>query len=163
MKFNWVDLLAIGAVTTGAAIQFLRSIRDFSLVFYETLLFIGALIATVRLFLPVHKLLSISPVIAFVGVFVILVVLGILVATLINQFFEFSLGAFDYFFGLLLGIVCGFVFGHALLRTVLLGFCLSNPAVAEAVRSSWMASQVLYFGAFRELLGLLRIARYHNI
>ncbi len=163
MRLNWVDLLTIGAVATGAAVQFLRSIRDFSLIFYETIFFIAALLATVRWFFTLHNWLTIPPVAAFAGIFVVLIMVGILLATLTNQFLSFSLGPFDYFFGLLLGIVCGFVFGHAMLRTVLLGFSLTNPAVVEAVRSSWMASQVLYFGAFRELLGILRIARYNNI
>ncbi len=163
MRFNWVDLLAIGVVSFAGGIQFLRSTKDFSLVLYETFLLIAALIGTVRVFIPIHQLTGLSYTVCFAGCFVILAVLAILIASGINRFFEFSFGGFGYFFGLFLGIACGFVFGHAVLRVLLIAYGVKRPEFADMVHRSWMASQVLYFGAFRELLAMLRIARYNNI
>lgn len=163
MRFNWVDLTAIGVVATGAAIQFLRATRDFSLVLYETVLFIAALVAAVHLFIPLHQLTALPEAVVFSGVFVILAVLALLIASGLNQVFEFGFGVFNHFVGLILGIACGIVFGHAVLRTLVIAYRLSRPELVEVIHRSWMASQVLYFGAFRELLGILRIARYHNI
>ncbi len=163
MRLNWIDILTIGVVATGAAIQFLRATRDFSLVLYETALFIGALVATVRLFIPIHQIIGLAPAVCFIGIFVILSVLALLIASMFNQLVEFGFGVFNHFIGLLLGIVCGTVFGHAVLRTLIIAYEVSRPQVVEAVHRSWMATQVLYFGAFRELLAILRIARYNNI
>ncbi|MGB9742693.1 MAG: hypothetical protein ACP5JB_02420 [candidate division WOR-3 bacterium] len=163
MRFNWVDVLAIGAVASVAAVQLLRATRDFSQVFYETVFMVLAVVGAVRFFIPVSQRLNLNPALALGMLFVLLLVLGLLFATFINQGLGFSLGGFDYLFGLLLGIVCGFVFGHALLRTIMLATMERHAEVVAAVRRSWMASQVLYFGAFRELLGILRIARYNNI
>ena len=42
MIFNWLDYVLIGAVATVAAIQFLRSTKDFSRVLYEALFMVGA-------------------------------------------------------------------------------------------------------------------------
>lgn len=163
MKFNWIDILSIAVVASSAAIQFLRATRDFSLVFYETIFLVLALVAAVRFFAPVSQLLNLAPPFALSFIFVILLLVGLLVATLINGLLGFSFGVFDYFIGLLLGTVCGFVLGHATLRTIMLTFVNKKPEIIDAVRHSWMASQILYFGAFRELLGILRIARYNNI
>ncbi|MGQ9677828.1 MAG: hypothetical protein ACUVUD_00905 [bacterium] len=163
MRFNWVDLTTIGVVATGAAIQFLRATKDFSLVLYETFFLIAALIAAVRLIIPLHQFTALPEAIVFIGVFVVLSMLGLLLAHGLNQIFEFGFGVFNHFIGLLLGIACGIVFGHAVLRTVVITYRLSRPEVVEFVHRSWMASQILYFGAFRELLGILRVARYHNI
>jgi uncharacterized membrane protein required for colicin V production len=163
MKFNWIDVLTSGVVASVAALQLLRAIRDFSQVFYETVFLVVALVGAVRLFMPVSQRLNLSPPLAMAMLFMIFAVLAALFATLINQSLEFSLGGFDYLFGLGLGIACGFVFGNAVLRTIVLMFMGEKPEVIAAVHRSWMASQVLYFGAFRELLGILRIARYNNI
>jgi hypothetical protein len=163
MNFNWVDILTIGVVATGGAIQFLRATKDFSLVLYETVLFIGALVATVRIFMPVHQTTGFSPAVSFIGIFVILSVLALLIASVLNQLFEFGFGLFNHFIGLLLGIACGTVFGHAVLRALIVIYNVSRPPVVEAIYRSWVATQVLNFGAFRELLGILRIARYNNI
>jgi hypothetical protein len=163
MRFNWVDVLTIGVVSSVAAVQMLRATRDFSQVFYETAFMVVALVAAVRLFLPVSQRLNLTPALGIGLLFVVFLVTGLLFATVVNQGLGFSLGGFDYLFGLVLGIVCGFVLGHALLRTIMLAAANQQPEMVAAVRRSWMASQVLYFGAFRELLGILRIARYNNI
>lgn len=163
MRFNGIDVLAIAVVAAAGGIQFLRATRDFSQVFYETVALILALVASTRFFTPLSQWLDITPALAFGIVFAILAVLALLVATLLNQGVGFSLGGFDYLFGLVLGIADGFVIGHATLRTLMLFLAGRNPELVAAVHRSWMASQVLYFGAFRELLGILRIARYNNI
>lgn len=163
MRFNWVDLLTIGVVSTVGAIQFLRATKDFSLVFYETALFIGALFASVKMLNPLHQLTNLSFGGCFVITFVILTILALLFASGLNRFFEFEFGMFNHFLGLFLGLAGGTVFGHAVLRTFILGYGATRPEVTEAIHRSWMATQVLYFGAFRELLAILRIARYNNI
>ncbi len=163
MKFNWIDIVAIGVVASAGAVQFLRATRDFSQVFYETVMLILALVGAVRFFMPVSQRLNIPPPLALGVLFAVFTVLALLVATLLNQGLGFSLGGFDYLFGLALGIAGGFVFGHATMRTMMLLFLERKPELVAAMHRSWMASQVLYFGAFRELLGILRIARYNNI
>ncbi len=163
MRFNWVDLLAIGVVSVSAGIQLLRAIRDLSLIFYETLFFIGALVGAVRFFPELHRWLNISLPLSFLLTFIAFAMGAVVIASILNQMVEFSLGGFGHIFGLLFGVVSGFVFGHAALRTVLLFSVNRHSVVVDAIHRSWMASQVLYFGVFRELLAILRIARYNNI
>ncbi len=160
MRFNWIDLLSIGLVATAGGIQFLRGTKDFSRVFYETIFLIAALVATVKLFIPVHKLTGVSYIVTFAGIFVALAVLGIWLAFLLNRLIGFGTGVFAYIFSLLLGIAGGWVIGHAVLRTLYIAFARRDPAFLMAVHKSWMASQLLYFGAFRELLAMLRVARW---
>ncbi len=162
MKFGWIDVLSITIVSLGAGIQFLRAIKDFSLVLYETVFFVLALVGAGKMFMPVHNLTGWSCQVCFAGIFAIFAILGIIIASILNSF-EFEFGGFNYFFGLIFGIVCGFVVGHVCLKSLIITYCDKNPEVIEAIHRSWVASQVLYFGAFRELLGMLRLARYHNI
>lgn len=163
MKFSGIDALATGIVSLVAGIQFLRAIRDFSLVFYETIFLIASLVAAVKIFIPVHNLSGLSAPVSFLVIFVIFAILGIIIASIFNQTLEFGFGSFNYFFGLIIGIACGFVVGHTVLRTLIIAYRETKPELVESIHRSWMASQVLYFGAFRELIGMLRIARYHNI
>jgi len=163
VKFNWVDILAISLVAGTAAIQLLRGARDFSQVFYETIFLVMALVGTVRIFMPLHSLTGISYTVCFAGSFVIFGILALMIAAVLNRFFAFEFGGFSYILAAALGVVCGFVVGHAVLRTLFILWGGRNVHFADAVHRSWMASQVLYFGAFRELLGMLRIARYNNI
>jgi hypothetical protein len=163
MRFNWVDVLSCGVVAFGAGIQFLRATKDFSQILYETFFLIAALVAAVKLHPIVQRLTGLTLVVSFVITFLILMFVALLVASLLNSAINFDFGIFNYLFGLFLGIACGFVLGHAVLRALVIGFGATRPDLNTGIQRSWMASQVLYFGAFRELLGILRIARYHNI
>lgn len=163
MKFGGIDALTTGIVSLVAGIQFLRAIKGFSQVFYETIFLVAALVAALKMFTPVHNLTRLSYPVSLCGIFGIFAILAIIIASVLNQTFEFGFGTFNYFFGLLLGVACGFIVGHTVLRSLVLAYSETKPEVVEAIHRSWMASQVLYFGAFREFLGLLRLTRYHNI
>ncbi|MEO0080040.1 MAG: hypothetical protein ABIK44_05130 [candidate division WOR-3 bacterium] len=163
MKFNWVDILAISLVASTAAIQLLRGVRDLSQVFYETALLVAALVGATKIFIPLHNLTNFSYTFCFAGSFLIFAILAIMIATFLNRFFAFGFGGFSYILAAAFGVVCGFVVGHAVMRTLFIALGARNAQFVDAVHRSWMASQVLYFGAFRELLGVLRIARYNNI
>ncbi|MEO0020052.1 MAG: hypothetical protein ABIK47_05370 [candidate division WOR-3 bacterium] len=163
MGFNWVDILSIGVVALIGALQFLRAIRDFSLVFYETIFMVAAVVGAVRFYPFVQRLTRFPAVASFALVFIIFLFLAFLCASLLNSFIGFEFGIFSYFFGLGLAIVCGFAFGHVVLRALSIGSSPTRPDIIVSIKRSWMASQVLYFGAFREFLGILRIARYNKI
>ena len=67
MQFNWLDYVSIGVVATVAAIQFLRSTRDFSRVLYETLFIVGAVVAASLLLRPLGNLTRLSAPLLFGG------------------------------------------------------------------------------------------------
>ncbi len=163
MGFSQIDLLTVGVVALIAGVQFLRVIRDFSLILYETIFLILALIGAVRFYPAVQRFIGFSPFATFAGTFLVLAALAFLCAGLLNLVVSFEFGVFGYLLGFGLAIACGFVFGHAVLRGMVIGYGATKPQIVASINRSWMASQVLYFGAFRELLAMLRIARYNKI
>jgi len=156
-------LLSLGVVALVGAIQFLRGVKGLSIVFYETILVIAALVATASLFERVSDAVGLAPVAAFAGMFVVLGVLGMVLAFLVNRFVAFDAGAFNYLFALVLAVAFGWAVGHAVLRSLYIALVPHDKEFLEAVHRSWMASQLLRFGAFYELLALLRFARYSNV
>jgi len=163
MRLNWVDLLCIGSVALFGAVQFLRSRTNFSQVLYETIAICAAAFGATKLFMPLAELLEVSYVFTYIGLFVVFGSAGIFMAATLNRAAAFGMGTFNYLLGLLLAVVCGWAAAHVLLRGVHIAYAIRNPDVIVAINRSWMASQILRFGAFRELLGVLRIARYNNI
>lgn len=85
MQFNWLDYVLLGIVATVAAVQFLRSVRDFSRILYETLLMVGAVAAATRLVLPLQKLTGLGASVLFGGVGFVLVIIAIILAALSNR------------------------------------------------------------------------------
>lgn len=160
MRYNWVDVLTIGIVATAAGVQFMRGTRNFSRVLYETVLLVAGLIGATALYHFVHELLGLSAPVAYAILFVLLGTLAFLAGAGINRLLPFGLGTFGHILSLGVGVACGWVFGHAILRTMV---GIENPQLHSAIRHSWMASQVLHFGAFIELLAMLRLARWHRI
>jgi hypothetical protein len=163
VSFNWLDYVLIGGVATVAAVQFLRSTRDFSRVLYETLFTIGAVVAASLLLRPLGSLTGLSTPLLYGAVGVVFVVLGILLAALVNRTIPFDLGMFDYVFGLLLSITCGYALGHLALRTANLVISPHNPAFASAVRHSLMTRDLLYFRTLTEVLVFLRFVRWKGM
>ena len=163
MRFNWVDLLSIGVVATAGGIQFMRGIRELSRVFYETVFVTGAIIAAGYLYAPLGRAIGVPPVAGFAGAFVLAAALGIWLAFLLNRFLPFDAGAFNYLFALVLAVGFGWVVGHGVLRSLYIALAQHDKQFVLAVRRSWMASQLLYFGAFWEMLAVLRFARYSNV
>ena len=163
MTFNWLDYVLIGAVATVAAIQFLRCTKDFSRVLYETVFVVGAVVAATRLLQPLADLTGLSAPLLFGGCGLLLVLVGLILAALCNNFVPFGLGVFNYFFGLFLAVACGYALGHLALRTANLAVSPHSAAFARAVRHSLMARDLLYFGTFTEVLAFLRFARWKGI
>ncbi len=163
MRFNWLDYVLISAVATVAGIQFLRSTKDFSRILYETVFLVGAVIAASLLLRPLGKLTGLSAPLLFGGVGVVLVVFGILLAAIVNRWMPFGLGVFDYLFGLLLAIVCGYALGHLALRTADMAISPRNPQFAAAVRRSLTARDLLYFKTFIEVRTFLRFTRWKGM
>jgi len=160
MSSNWVDVACIGTVALVAGIQFLRSTRDFSRVLYETLLLVGAVAVAAALFRPLQAKTGWSEPLVFGGVGAVLGIAGIMLAALLNRSLPFGLGMFNYVFGLLLAIACGYTVGHLALRTAVLAFSHRSPEFAQAVERSWMTRDLLYFRTFIEVRAFLRTARW---
>jgi hypothetical protein len=163
VQFNWLDYVLIGTVATVAAIQFLRSTKDFSRVLYETLLMVGAVVAASVLLRPLGNLTGLSAPLLFGGGGLLLVVIGIILAALFNRFVPFGLGIFSYVFGLALAVVCGYALGHLVLRTANMAVSPRNAQFAAAVRHSLMARDLLYFKTYTEVLAVLRFARWKGM
>jgi len=163
VTFNWLDYVLIGAVATVAAIQFLRSTKDFSRVLYETLFVVGAVTAASRLVRPLGNLTGLPAPVLFGGTGVALVVVGIILAALFNRFLPFGLGIFSYVFGLVFAVVCGYALGHLALRTANLAVSPRNPGFAGAVRHSLMARDLLYFRTLTEVLAFMRFVRWKGV
>ncbi len=163
MTFNWLDYVLIGGVATVAAVQFLRSTRDFSRVLYEALFIVGAVTAASLLLQPLGNLTGLSAPLLFGGCGFLLVLVGLILAALCNNFVPFGLGIFNYFFGLFLAVACGYALGHLALRTANLAVSPHSPAFASAIRHSLMARDLLYFGTFTEVLAFLRFARWKGV
>ena len=163
MKFNWLDYALIGFVATVTAIQFLRSTKDFSRILYEALFLVGAVIAASLLLRPLGELTGLSAPLLFGGVGVVLVVLGIILAALVNHWLPFGLGVFGHVFGLLLAIACGYALGHLGLRTADMAISPRNHGFAMAVRRSLMARDLLFLKTFIEIRAFLRFARWKGM
>jgi hypothetical protein len=162
MSFNWLDIALIGTIATVAGIQFLRSTRDFSRVLYETIFMIAAVAAAAMLLRPLRAMTDFSPSLLFGAVGAFLTMLGIVLAALINRRMSFGLGVFDYFFGLLLAIACGYALGHLALRTADLALSPRYPEFVDAIRRSWVTRDLLYFKTFIEVRAFLRFARWRG-
>ncbi len=160
MRLNWVDWLSLGLVSAVGALQYLRGTSDFSRVLYEALALVAAVVGATCLYRAVNELFGIPPATAYAVLFLVLGAVGIVLAGLVNASIPFSMGVFDRILSVLTGLVCGWTVGHVVLRFLL---SIESRSIHIAIRESWMASQLLFFGAFWELLGVLRIARYHNI
>jgi len=163
VRFNWLDYVLIGVVATVAAVQFLRSTKDFSRILYETLFLVGAVVAASLLFRPLAELTGLSAPLLLGGVGTILVALGILLAAIVNRWLPFGLGAFNYVFGLLLAVICGYALGHLGLRTANMAISPRNPEFADAVRRSLMARDLLYLKTFIEVRAFLRVVRWKGM
>ncbi len=163
MSMNWVDLSSLLVVAVAASVQFLRSTRDFSAVLYETVFLVGAIWLTYRLYELVSTAIGLSPVVCFVGLSLLLGAAAFVLGWLLNRFVAWGMGAFNYILGLVLGLASGWAIGHVYIRSLHIALYDKSEAFAAVVHRSWVASQLLYFGAAKELLVILRIARYHNI
>jgi len=163
MAMNWVDLSSLLVVAVAASVQFLRGTRDFSATVYELVLLIGAVFLANRLYEPASLALRLPPVVCFAGIFVVLAVAAFVLGWLLNRFAAWSMGGFNYLFALLIGVASGWAIGHAYLKSLHIALYDNNEAFRHVIARSWVASQLLYFGAAKELLVILRIARYHNV
>lgn len=163
MQFNWVDIFSIGLVATVGGIQFMRGIRDISRVFFETILLASSAVAAYRVMRFISSKTEIAPFVSYSVSFLVLAGLGILLAFVLSRFLPFDWGIFNYLFALLFAVACGWAVGHTVLRALYLALVPDNPRFLLALRRSWVASQLLYFGALIELLALLRFARYSNV
>ena len=163
MSFNWLDYVLIGLVATVTAIQFLRSTKDFSRVLYETLFIVGAVTAASLLLRPLGNLTGLPAPLLLGGAGVTLVVVGMILAAVLDRFVSFGLGIFSYVFGLVFAVACGYALGHLALRTANLAVSPHNPAFASAVRHSLMARDLLYFKTLTEILAFLRFVRWKGV
>jgi uncharacterized membrane protein YeaQ/YmgE (transglycosylase-associated protein family) len=163
VRFNWLDYVLVGTVATVAAVQFLRSTRDFSRVLYETLFTVGAVVAASMLLGPLGQLTSLPQPLLFGGSGLVLVVIGFLLGALLNAFAAFELGIFSYVFGLVLAVVCGYALGHFALRTADMAISPRNAQFADAVRHSLVARDLLRFRTIYEILVFLRFVRWKGM
>jgi uncharacterized membrane protein required for colicin V production len=163
VSFNWLDYVLIGLVATVSAIQFLRSTKDFSRVLYETLFIVGAVTAASLLLRPLGNLTGLPAPLLLGGAGVTLVVVGMILAAVLDRFVSFGLGIFSYVFGLVFAVACGYALGHLALRTANLAVSPHNPAFASAVRHSLMARDLLYFKTVTEILVFLRFVRWKGV
>jgi len=163
VSFNWLDYVLIGLVATVTAIQFLRSTKDFSRVLYETLFIVGAVTAASLLLRPLGNLTGLPAPLLLGGAGVTLVVVGMILAAVLDRFVSFGLGIFSYVFGLVFAVACGYALGHLALRTANLAVSPHNPAFASAVRHSLMARDLLYFKTVTEILVFLRFVRWKGV
>lgn len=163
MRFNWLDYVLIGSVATIAAVQFLRSTKDFSRILYETVFMVGAVAAASLLLRPLEELTGLSAPLLFGGLGAILFALGILLAAIVNRWLPFGFGIFNYVFGLLLAVACGYALGHLVLRTANMAISPRNPEFAATVQRSLMARDLLHFKTFIEIRAILRFARWKGM
>jgi hypothetical protein len=163
MQFNWLDYVLIGIVATVAAVQFLRSTRDFSLVLYETLLVVGAVYAASVLLRPLGRLTNMPAPLLFGVGGLLLVAIGIILAALLNSFAPFGFGIFGYAFGLVFALTCAYALGHLALRTADMAVSPRNAPFADAVRHSLVARDLLHFRTFFEILVFLRFTRWKGV
>ena len=163
MSFNWLDYVLSGLVATVTAIQFLRSTKDFSRVLYEALFVVGAVTAAALLLRPLGKLTGLPAPLLLGGAGVTLVVVGMILAAVLDRFVSFGLGIFSYVFGLVFAVACGYALGHLVLRTADLAISTRNAQFAFAVRRSLMARDLLYFKTVTEILVFLRFVRWKGV
>ncbi|MCX7837464.1 MAG: hypothetical protein N2323_05885 [candidate division WOR-3 bacterium] len=156
MTLNIIDWLSLGIVAFFGGIQFLRSLDNLSLIFYETIGIIFACYLSNFIF----KNFSYNP-FFYLFSFVIILVFAFFLARFLNNLFSFSFGIFTYFFGFFLGIIFGWALCHAVLKTILI-FSRNNPELIYLYKKSIFVSQILFFGFFKELLAFLTNVR-HNI
>jgi hypothetical protein len=163
VQFNWLDYVLIGTVATVAAVQFLRSTRDFSRVMYETILVLAAVITASLLYRPLRQATHFSAPLLYGGIGTLLAALGMLLAALLSARAGFSLGVFGYLFGLALALTFAYTVGHLALRTANMAISPHNARFALAVRRSLTARDLLYLKTLIEILAFLRFARWKGV
>lgn len=163
MRFNWLDYALIGTMATITAIQFLRSTKDLSRILYETLFFIGAVVAASLLLRPLGELTGLSKPLLLGAGGGLLSVLGFVLAALLNRLLPFGLGVFNYLFGVLLALACAYALSHLGLRTVDLAVSPHSREFDMVVRRSLVARDLLFFKTFVEIRAILRFARWKGM
>ena len=163
MQLNWLDYALLGLVATVAAVQFLRSTRDFSRVLYEALFTVGAVVAAAQLQHALEKLTGPAQPLLFGSAGVLFVVVGIILAAFVNRFAPFGPGIFSYVFGLVFALVCAYALTHLALRTANLTISPRNPEFAATVHRSLVARDLLYFRTLDEILVFLRFVRWKGV
>ena len=163
VQFNWLDYVLLAFLAAVAGVQFLRCIRDFSRVFYETVFVVGAVAAASALVRPLTGVTRFPAPLLFGGVGVVLVAVGLLLAAFANGFAPFGLGLFSYVFGLFFAVGCAYALGHLALRTADMAIAPHNHAFAVIVHHSLVAQDMLYFRTFIEVRAALRFARWKGM
>jgi hypothetical protein len=155
---NWVDLLALAVTAAVVVLQMFRMKLSFSMIVYETPFILAAGFAADKLLPRLRESAGLAEPLAYVGTFVILGGLGIVIATLINRVFEFEAGRSRYVFGFLLTLVTGVVVAHVLVKEVVIAAGPRNAAVGEAVARSAVGVQLVH-GKFvsRLIPGLIHV------
>uniref|UniRef100_A0A7C4GFU6 Uncharacterized protein n=1 Tax=candidate division WOR-3 bacterium TaxID=2052148 RepID=A0A7C4GFU6_UNCW3 len=159
MRFNPAEALALGSIAVVALIQFLRSRRDFSQVFYETVFLAAAVVAAVQIAGPLHQNQNVPSFLAFVAPLVVFAIGAVAIATLLNRVLEFDLGRAGWFFGALLALVCALLAAHAVLRAAVDLYGPRRPEFSEAVARSWLANQLYHYSILRNLIAQLAPAK----
>jgi len=153
VRFNPVDITCLLFVATVAGIQFLRGTKNsIALIFYETLAIIGAGKVAYEAAKANHS---------FALFFFPTLILFFILARILYNYFDFSVGVFDILFSFFLGIIGGWAMGFGVMRSFL-PLVVKKENLLLMVQRSWMASQIIYLGFFRELFAMLIQAKYHN-
>jgi hypothetical protein len=163
MKYSTLDIIAIAIVAVVSGVQFLRVKDDFSRVFYEAICLVGAAYGANRLYPLIVDLTRFSTAVSFLFCFVLLAACGLAFAALVNARAAFDLGALNYLLGLLVAVICAYSVGHAAMRTFELGFVTGNEEMMMAMGRSWVARELIYLRTAKEVLVVLRFARYRNM
>lgn len=163
LRYTALDWVGIAVLATGTAVQFLRGIRDFSRVFYETVLLVLAVWGVNSVHRSVAGLLKLDPLLTYVGLFLLAFAAALLLALLLNGALCFGLGAFNYLLALVAGLVSAYAVGHVFFRVLLNFLGRSDPGFVQQVARSWVARELLFFRTWVEVLALLRQVRWLNV
>jgi hypothetical protein len=134
-------------------IQTSRGTKDFDLVFFEMVTIIIAAIFSTKWYSGLSDILSISPMLTFIFLFVILEIVLLIAAEVVGKRVELTWPPFDSILSFFFSIATAWALLYALLRIASLG---NLPLLSQAsIEKSVVAQEILGFKIFHVIVNLL--------
>jgi uncharacterized membrane protein required for colicin V production len=141
---SWIDFVGIGVILVVVLIITLRGREYMGAALFDTTAVVGATAAAHHVYRRLADVVRIAPWVAYVGLFVVVGVVLILVAAKLHSLTQISFQPFNVFISFFLGIVSGWAVCYMLYETIAAASDMRS-ATAKAMQASPVAAEILEF------------------
>ncbi len=155
---KWFDFTVLGIILFVIILQTIRGGKGMGLILLEAAGLLGCAKLTLSIYEPVSRAVVITPQLALAGIFILSAIIWIIIASILNNYTQWSWGGFDPFFSFLFGVVCAWTIGHMFLRFLIVLYG-PDSVPASMIMDSPVTKEIVYFKSFTALFNLLNRAR----